>query len=161
MDGFMCRLCPIAIIDVLVEILLFRDVYISNQMNRLDTSSVANGIWICPHPQVLAPVVGNDVIVATILPAVLDLAGDNVPNVRFNVAKTLELLINNISDKTVVAERIVPALNKLKDDEDRDVKYFAQKALATGTLRPTEMLFRAYSRLNGSWPIHSFFLFFP
>jgi serine/threonine-protein phosphatase 2A regulatory subunit A len=52
------------------------------------------------RPQVLAPVVGNDVIV-TILPAVLDLAGDNVPNVRFNVAKTLELLINNISDKAV------------------------------------------------------------
>jgi hypothetical protein len=32
----------------------------------------------------------------------------------------------------VVSERIVPALNKLKDDEDRDVKYFAHKALATG-----------------------------
>lgn len=84
--------------------------------------------------QVLAPVVGNDVIVKTILPAVLTLANDNVPNVRFNVAKTLELLINNMTDKAVVAEQIVPVLNQLKDDQDRDVKYFAHKALAAGKL---------------------------
>ena len=82
--------------------------------------------------QVLAPVVGNDVIVNTILPVVTEMARDNVPNVRFNVAKTLELLMTHMTDKSAVSAKIVPILNSLDEDQDKDVKYFAHKALVAG-----------------------------
>lgn len=100
---------------------------------------------MCRHPNylyrmttlfainVLAPVVGNDVIVNTILPVVTEMARDNVANVRFNVAKTLELLTKYITDKGVVASKIVPILNSLDDDSDKDVKYFAHKALVAAS----------------------------
>eukprot|EP01134_Creolimax_fragrantissima_P005979 CFRG5979T1 len=78
----------------------------------------------------LAPVVGSDVVVSALLPSILKLASDPVPNVRFNVARTLEVCVNTINDKSVVQSNIVPVLNQLKADADMDVKYYAQRALA-------------------------------
>ena len=85
-----------------------------------------------PRAQVLAPVVGNDVIVSTVLPVVTDMSRDGVANVRFNVAKTLEILMASVTDKSVVSSQIVPVLSQLNEDQDRDVKYFAHKALVAG-----------------------------
>lgn len=86
----------------------------------------------CVDLQVLAPVVGSEVITTTILPIVTEMSRDGVANVRFNVAKTLELLMAQVSDKSVVSAQIVPVLSTLNEDPDRDVKYFAQKALVAG-----------------------------
>ena len=45
------------------------------------------------HPlQVVGGVCGRDLTTKTLLPTVLSLAQDNVPNVRFNVAKTLHII---------------------------------------------------------------------
>lgn len=49
--------------------------------------------------QLLGEVCAQDVIVETMLPVVLSLATDAVPNVRFNVAKTLTKLSRHIPKK--------------------------------------------------------------
>jgi len=41
--------------------------------------------------QTLAPVVGPEIIGSAMLPVVLKMANDAVPNIRFNVAKTLKV----------------------------------------------------------------------
>lgn len=45
-----------------------------------------------PFLQVVGEVCGKDVTTKTLLPTVLSMANDNVPNVRFNVAKTLQII---------------------------------------------------------------------
>jgi serine/threonine-protein phosphatase 2A regulatory subunit A len=78
---------------------------------------------------VLAQVVGMDVINQSMLPLVLKLATDKVPNVRFNVAKTLQALIPLV-DPSVTQTRIKPCLTKMQnEDTDRDVKFYAAQAL--------------------------------
>lgn len=42
--------------------------------------------------KVVGEVCGKDLTTKTLLPTVLALANDNVPNVRFNVAKTLQII---------------------------------------------------------------------
>lgn len=51
-----------------------------------------------------------------------------VPNVRFNVAKTLGQLVGLV-DAAAVTTRIKPCLTKMQDDSDRDVKLYAIQAL--------------------------------
>lgn len=51
-----------------------------------------------------------------------------MPNVRFNVAKTLGQLVGLV-DATAVTTRIKPCLTKMQDDADRDVKLYAMQAL--------------------------------
>lgn len=62
------------------------------------------------------------------LPLVLRMAQDPVPNIRFNVAKTLQTLIP-LLDPNVVQTKVKTTLSKLFDDADRDVKFFAGQAL--------------------------------
>lgn len=69
-----------------------------------------------------------EVITNTMLPLVVRMSSDPVPNIRFNVAKTLQILIP-LLDQTVVQQRIRPCLAKLYDDPDRDVKFYAGQAL--------------------------------
>ena len=53
---------------------------------------------------------------------------DPVPNIRFKVAKSLQVLVKYL-DATIVQERIRPALETLQMDGDKDVKFYAQQAL--------------------------------
>ena len=71
---------------------------------------------------------GVDGITSSLLPLCLRMAGDTVPNVRFNVARTLQALIPLVDSKVVTAD-IKPALLRLNDDTDVDVKFFAGQAL--------------------------------
>jgi len=63
----------------------------------------------------------------------LNMVQDPIPNIRFNVAKAFEVLIQELKSSSVgiqtVQEQIVPALQALSDDPDADVRYYAQKAL--------------------------------
>jgi serine/threonine-protein phosphatase 2A regulatory subunit A len=43
--------------------------------------------------KVLADVIGKEIISEQLLPLILKMSSDPVPNVRFNVCKTLKLLI--------------------------------------------------------------------
>lgn len=61
------------------------------------------------------------------LPTVLNMATDLVPNVRFNVAKTLSKVGPKLNTSVMQAQ-IKPALTKLNEDDDFDVRYFASEA---------------------------------
>jgi len=74
--------------------------------------------------EVLIPVLDNESSFGTLLPLILSLATDNVPNVRFGVAKALERL--KIEDAAGSTRACLTALLK---DKDYDVVYFAKKAL--------------------------------
>ncbi|BDD59344.1 hypothetical protein MPDQ_007586 [Monascus purpureus] len=101
----------------------------------------------------LAPVVTLDVIETSILPILDRLVTDEIPNIRFNVAKSYAVLIDTLrripADKTlsdieksgeavtpsprgqeIIQQRILPILEKLQEDEDVDVRYFATTAAA-------------------------------
>lgn len=77
----------------------------------------------------LAEVVGADVVDATLLPLVLRMVEDTVPNIRFKVAKSLGV-IAKYADATVVQNRIRPALESLLTDSDKDVRFYANQAIA-------------------------------
>lgn len=103
-----------------------------NYLHRMTTLFAITVRLFCivyTFSQALAPVVGADVISNTFSPLVLKMAQDPVANVRFNVAKTLEVLIPYL-DAASVSGRIRPVLAKLAEDLDRDVRYFAGQALA-------------------------------
>jgi hypothetical protein len=58
---------------------------------------------------------------------------DPIPNIRFNVAKSLEVIAQTLGKlpegPDVSQQRIVPAVESLKNDSDADVRYFANRAL--------------------------------
>jgi serine/threonine-protein phosphatase 2A regulatory subunit A len=99
----------------------------------------------------LAPVVSLDVVAKSILPMMDKLVVDDIPNIRFNVAKSYSEIISVLKrlpdegtvysleksgDSTppsargqqLIQERIVPNLEKLAKDEDVDVRFFATTA---------------------------------
>lgn len=53
------------------------------------------------------------------------LTKDKIPNIRFNVAKTLKALADVWPNKRIVKE----ALESIKNDPDADVRFFAEDAL--------------------------------
>jgi len=80
----------------------------------------------------LAPSLTTEVIRENVLGTVLSLVDDPIPNIRFNVAKALEVLAitlaNTPDGKELAHSRIVPALQRLRSDADPDVRYFAGRA---------------------------------
>lgn len=78
---------------------------------------------------VLAEACGTEITTRVLLPTVLQLATDNVPNVRFNVAKTLQK-ISPYLETSVIEQQVKPTLDKLNGDSDVDVKHFASEAIA-------------------------------
>lgn len=67
------------------------------------------------------------------LPTVINLATDGVPNVRFNVAKSLQK-VGPVLDSTTLQGQVKPCLEKLQEDNDGDVRYFATEAVSTLSL---------------------------
>lgn len=88
------------------------------------------------------------------LPVVLKMSNDQVANVRFNVAKSLQKIGPVLDSKCVMPDlfgiildivvalliklsfysclqtEVKPVLEKLASDQDMDVKYFAQEAIS-------------------------------
>lgn len=106
--------------------------------------------------QTLATVVSMDVIAKSILPMLDKLVADDIPNIRFNVAKTYAVLIDVLrrlpesgtvyelekagetatpssQGQELIQERIMQNLEKLQKDDDVDVRYFATTAAAAAT----------------------------
>uniref|UniRef100_A0A8I5Y968 Protein phosphatase 2 scaffold subunit A beta n=1 Tax=Rattus norvegicus TaxID=10116 RepID=A0A8I5Y968_RAT len=77
----------------------------------------------------LSEACGKEITTKQMLPIVLKMAGDQVANVRFNVAKSLQK-IGPILDTNALQGEVKPVLQKLGQDEDMDVKYFAQEAIS-------------------------------
>jgi len=79
---------------------------------------------------VLSEVPGmSEVTQNSMLPLVMRMAEDPVPNIRFNAAKTLGSLIKHL-DANTVQTKVKPGLTKLYEDTDRDVKFYASQALS-------------------------------
>jgi serine/threonine-protein phosphatase 2A regulatory subunit A len=61
------------------------------------------------------------------------LVNDPIPNIRFNVAKSLEVLATTLNatpeGQKLSQTQIIPAVETLRNDSDADVRYFANKAL--------------------------------
>jgi serine/threonine-protein phosphatase 2A regulatory subunit A len=53
---------------------------------------------------------------------------DQIPNVRFTVAKILKQSKSQL-DPSVVSSQIIPGLKEMTSDSDRDVQYYATVAL--------------------------------
>lgn len=107
-------------------------------------------------PQILAPALTLPVLARNILPILNTLVSDPIPNIRFNVAKSYAVLIDifkrlpdsptatisqmekdgvaageytgSAKGEQLVREEVMPNLEKLAQDEDVDVRFFAEKA---------------------------------
>ena len=60
------------------------------------------------------------------LPLLIDLAADVVPNIRFNVAKEMRA-VAPVCGGAVYEAQIAPILALFLDDDDRDVRFYAQQ----------------------------------
>ncbi|KAF3491655.1 protein phosphatase PP2A regulatory subunit A [Arthroderma uncinatum] len=99
----------------------------------------------------LAPVINLKMIETSILPILDRLVTDDIPNIRFNVAKSYSVIIDTLRklpeegtvteiDKSeqaptpsprgqaIIQQQILPNLEKLQQDDDVDVRYFATTA---------------------------------
>ena len=74
----------------------------------------------------------GDAIRDHMVPLAITLASDPIPNVKFNVAKTINIMIPLLKKsnlQSVLNDKIKPVLSKLIQDTDIDVCYFSQQAL--------------------------------
>lgn len=67
-------------------------------------------------------------IIYQLLPSILGLCKDPIPNVRFNAAKALKKVIEVLPEPSIVAA-VSEALPALIQDTDIDVQFYAQEAL--------------------------------
>ncbi|EER45083.1 phosphoprotein phosphatase [Histoplasma capsulatum var. duboisii H88] len=103
----------------------------------------------------LAPAVNLNIIETSILPILERLVGDDIPNIRFNVAKSYAVMIDTLQrlpaegtlaeleksgqasstpgprNHAIVQQQILPNLEKLQQDDDVDVRYFATTAASS------------------------------
>ncbi|KAF5370220.1 hypothetical protein D9615_010069 [Tricholomella constricta] len=81
----------------------------------------------------ITPSLNLEIVRADIIGPLLLLANDPIPNIRFNVAKSLEVLATTFNTSKegheFVEQQVVPALEQQKNDQDADVRYFATRAL--------------------------------
>ncbi|KAF2463264.1 ARM repeat-containing protein [Lindgomyces ingoldianus] len=105
----------------------------------------------CFAVSTLAPALSLDVIETSILPMMDKLVNDDIPNIRFNVAKSYSILIDTLKQlpeqgtvlalqktgnpgtgcqkgQDLITKSILPNLEKLQQDDDVDVRYFATTA---------------------------------
>lgn len=102
--------------------------------------------------QTLAPALSFPVIEQSICPILSNLVSDNIPNIRFNVAKSYAVLVDVLkrlpdSEETIysldkegktgegsaqgealIKNEVMPNLEKLMADQDCDVRFFAELA---------------------------------
>lgn len=84
----------------------------------------------------LVPVIDQQVIISKLLPFIDNLVADRVPNIRFNIAKlylvvaqTFKTTGDNLEFEKLIKADILPSLEKLQNDNDDDVRFFASKSI--------------------------------
>lgn len=79
----------------------------------------------------IAAKLSPDNLISVILPFVLEMSTDPVPNIRFNCATTIAIVANRIASEKpdLVKREILPLLERLNEDSDVDVRFFASKAV--------------------------------
>ncbi|KAF8140253.1 armadillo-type protein [Boletus edulis] len=95
-----------------------------NYLYRMTTVQAITTI----SPSLTLPIIQTEIITP-----LLQLAVDPIPNIRFNVAKALEILAtsfgHSLEGNEFVKQKIIPVLEQLKTDGDADVRYFSIRAL--------------------------------
>jgi serine/threonine-protein phosphatase 2A regulatory subunit A len=79
--------------------------------------------------QIVAEFSSIDTIENTLLPLVLQMAADAVPNVRFTVSKTLGILRPYLRSPSLLGE-VMTTISTLCEDGDRDVTFFSRQVIA-------------------------------
>lgn len=86
--------------------------------------------------QTMTDALSPSIIKDYVLPTVIGLSEDPIPNIRFNVAKALETLTPSLKQDSntvdLIESTVVPSLQKLTNDKDSDVRFFASRALLDG-----------------------------
>jgi serine/threonine-protein phosphatase 2A regulatory subunit A len=79
--------------------------------------------------QQLALMVSVSALESSLLPLVLEMATDAVPNVRFTVARTLYMMKPRIQSAGLL-DQMQSVLHSMSDDSDRDVRYYSSQQAA-------------------------------
>ena len=83
--------------------------------------------------QTITPSLNLEIIRSDVIGPLLELSKDPIPNIRFNVAKALEVMAatfgNSAEGRSFVQDWIKPTLERQLNDPDADVRYFASRAL--------------------------------
>nr|CAD2152927.1 unnamed protein product [Meloidogyne enterolobii] len=74
----------------------------------------------------LAEALGKEHVLHEMFPTIKTLCNDSVPNVRFNVAKTLTR-IGKVLDAQTINTEIKPLVTKMGEDQEFDVRFFAEE----------------------------------
>ena len=87
----------------------------------------------------LVPVVDTAIVVSKIVPFIHELTNDAVPNIRFNVAKSYQIIAEALLTKgadlkpkqkeELITGQIMSDLERLQQDKDVDVRYFSSRSL--------------------------------
>jgi serine/threonine-protein phosphatase 2A regulatory subunit A len=83
--------------------------------------------------QTIAHAVNGDSLKEVVVPSVSALATDPIPNIRFNVAKSLEQIIplaKKADINSTLTDVIKPALTKMMEDPDNEVRFYSHRAFA-------------------------------
>uniref|UniRef100_A0A671WP49 Protein phosphatase 2, regulatory subunit A, beta b n=1 Tax=Sparus aurata TaxID=8175 RepID=A0A671WP49_SPAAU len=99
-----------------------------NYLHRMTTLFCLKLYWLLFFENTFVAC-GQDITTKQMLPVVLKMSNDQVANVRFNVAKSLQK-IGPVLDSNALQAEVKPVLEKLATDTDMDVKYFAQEAIS-------------------------------
>lgn len=78
----------------------------------------------------LCGLVSLSVLESSLLPLVLEMATDAVPNVRFTVARTLHMIRPRLQSLGL-QEQVSTVLQSMSEDADKDVRYFSLQQNAT------------------------------
>jgi hypothetical protein len=82
----------------------------------------------------LTGVVSSDICCSVILPKVISMSKDAVPNVRFAVVKSLHLFWTTSGVDATQMDEILKLCETLLTDTDKDVRYYAKKASSSNFL---------------------------
>jgi len=76
-------------------------------------------------------VAGKSELLDLVLPLILGLGGDKIPNVRFNVAKCFTSMKGSLNKDHISSGDVEKVLGALSEDADSDVSYYALEAQKT------------------------------
>eukprot|EP00043_Microstomoeca_roanoka_P007351 m.70801 g.70801 ORF g.70801 m.70801 type:complete len:597 (+) comp13790_c1_seq1:109-1899(+) len=79
----------------------------------------------------LTPDLPQAMVADKLVPLAVSLADDKIPNIRINVAKTLQVMLEHLKQSKHMRSEIKSVLSRLTHDPDRDVTDFAALALSS------------------------------
>jgi serine/threonine-protein phosphatase 2A regulatory subunit A len=73
-----------------------------------------------------------EIIRDQMVPLAVTLGADPIPNIRFNAAKSMGVMIpllKKANMQPTLNDKLKPTLQKMTEDSDMDVRYYAQQSL--------------------------------